>query len=233
MKDFTDKHVVVTGGTGALGTGVVRLLLARGATCHIPLFRLAHGDGYAFADHERVHLSGPFNLSDEASVEAFYASVPSLWASIHIAGGFAMGPVADTTLDEFRRMMDMNAVTAFLCCREAVKRIRASETPGGRIVNVAARPAVTPTPGMIAYASSKATVAAITTALAEELASEEIWVNAILPSVMDTPGNRQAMPDADHSVWPSVDDIASTIAFLASSDNAVTRGSLLQVYGRA
>lgn len=232
MDSFTQRHVAITGGAGAMGTGVVRALLERGAICHIPLFQLSHGDGFEFADHPDVQLGGPLDLSNEDAVQGYYAALPPLWASIHIAGGFAMGPLTDTSLSDFRRMLDMNAVTAFLCTREAVKSIRRSGDDGGRIVNVAARPAVTPTPGMVAYATSKAAVAAMTTALGEELAPEQIWVNAVLPSIIDTPGNRAAMPDADHSAWPSVDDVAATIVFLASPDNAATRGGLVPVYGR-
>ena len=233
MSNFTNKHVVVTGGTGALGGGIVRQLLDEGATCHIPLFRASHRDTFPLADHERVHLGGPLNLSDEPAVETYYAGLPPLWASIHVAGGFAMGPLADTTLEDFRRMLDMNAVTAFLCTREAVKRIRAAGEAGGRIVNVGARPALIPTPGMVSYATSKAAVTAMTTALAEELAPEGIWVNAVLPSVMDTPANRAGMPDADHALWPRIEEVAKSVCFLASPQNAVTRGALMPVYGRA
>ena len=216
-----------------MGTGVVGALLDQGAICHVPLWRPVTADGYVFAHHERVNLSGPFDLSTEADAEAFFTSLPPLWASIHVAGGFSMSPLTDTSLADFEGMIAMNAVTAFLCCREAVKSMRRSEHEGGRIVNVSARPAVTPTAGMVSYATSKAAVAAITTSLAEELAPEGIWVNAVLPSVMDTPENRRAMPDADHGSWPSVDEVARTVAFLASPDNAATRGGLVPVYGRA
>jgi NAD(P)-dependent dehydrogenase (short-subunit alcohol dehydrogenase family) len=85
---------------------------------------------------------------------------------------------------------------------------------------------------MVAYSASKAAVAAITRALAAELAEEAIWVNAVAPSIMNTNSNRRAMPDADHDAWPTVEQVASTIAFLASPGNAVTRGGLVPVYGR-
>ncbi len=132
-------------------------------------------------------------------------------------------------------------MTCFLCCRAAARRIRESLTPdggrpdGGRIVNVAARPALEPRlgAGMVAYTAAKAAVAAITQSLAEELAGEAIWVNAVAPSILDTAGNRAAMPDADHSAWPKLDDVAETIAFLASPDNRTTRGGVIPVYGRS
>ena len=104
---------------------------------------------------------------------------------------------------------------------------------GGRIVNVAARPGVEPRTGagMAAYAAAKAAVAALTQALAEEVAAEGIWVNAVAPSILDTPANRAAMPDADHAAWPKTTAVAETIVFLAAPDNAVTRGAVVPVYG--
>jgi NAD(P)-dependent dehydrogenase (short-subunit alcohol dehydrogenase family) len=125
-------------------------------------------------------------------------------------------------------------VSCFLCCRAAVKAI-ARTGRGGRIVNVAARPALEwrTGAGMTAYAASKAAVAALTAALAEEVAKNGILVNAVAPSIMDTPANRKAMPKADHSAWPKVDEVAATIAFLASPDNAVTRGGVIPVYGQS
>ena len=106
---------------------------------------------------------------------------------------------------------------------------------GGRIVNVAARPGLEwrSGAGMVAYASSKAAVAAMTVALAEEVAKDGILVNAVAPSIMDTPANRKAIPDADFASWPKVEEVAATIAFLASPDNAVTRGGIVPVYGKA
>jgi NAD(P)-dependent dehydrogenase (short-subunit alcohol dehydrogenase family) len=109
------------------------------------------------------------------------------------------------------------------------------EGRGGRIVNVASRPALEWRlgSGMAAYAASKAAVAALTTALAEEVASREILVNAVAPSTMDTEANRKTMPKADHAAWPKVEEVAATIMFLASPENRVTRGAVVPVYGRA
>jgi NAD(P)-dependent dehydrogenase (short-subunit alcohol dehydrogenase family) len=141
-----------------------------------------------------------------------------------------MSALEATSLAEFERLFRLNAASAFLCCREASKRMRAG---GGRIVNVAARPALEPTGGMVAYATAKAAVAALTTALARELAPAGILVNAVVPSIMDTPQNRRAMPSADFARWPKVDEVASAIAFLAGPDNTLTSGALLPVYGRS
>ena len=141
-----------------------------------------------------------------------------------------MGPVGSTSLETWNHLMRMNATTCFLSCREAVNAMGGRD---GRIVNVAARPALIPSSQMSAYSASKGAVAALTLSLAEELAETSIWVNAIVPSIIDTAANRAAMPDADHGAWPKPDEIAETVAFLASPQNAVTRGALVPVYGKS
>jgi NAD(P)-dependent dehydrogenase (short-subunit alcohol dehydrogenase family) len=155
-----------------------------------------------------------------------------LWASIHIAGGFAAGKVAETGQTALMAQIDVNLVSCFLCCRAAVTAMAAG---GGRIVNVAARPALEwrMGAGMTAYTVAKAGVAALTVALAEEVAKDGILVNAVAPSIMDTPANRAAMPKADHASWPKVEDVAATILFLSSPENRVTRGAIVPVYGKS
>jgi NAD(P)-dependent dehydrogenase (short-subunit alcohol dehydrogenase family) len=155
------------------------------------------------------------------------------WASIHIAGGFAMGAVADTGKAALLAQLDTNLISCFLCCRAAVNAMRAAG--GGRIVNVAARPALEwrTGAGMAAYTIAKTGVAALTVALAEEVAKAGILVNAVAPSIMDTPGNRAAMPKANFDAWPKVEDVAATILFLASPHNKVTRGAIVPVYGKS
>ena len=230
--DYRDRHVVVTGGTGALGSAVVGALVEAGATCHVPYIHAAEAERFALRTHTRVKLIGNLELSDEAAVARLYADVPWLWASIHIAGGFAMAPVADTTKSGLMAQVDTNFVTAFLCCAAAVRTMTRTRA-GGRVVNVATRPALEWRlgAGMAAYTASKAAVAALTAALAEEVAREGILVNAIAPSTMDTPANRKAMPKADHAAWAKVEDVAATILFLASPQNRVTRGAVVPVYG--
>lgn len=225
-------NIVVTGATGALGAGLVEVLLARGADVYVPIVEPELPKHLAWRGNAHVHAAPKVSLDDEAHVSAFYASVPSLWASIHLVGGFTMAPVAETSLADFEKQWRLNTATCFLACREAVKAIRKTGN-GGRIVNVAARPVLVPTPGMIAYVASKAGVAAITQALAVELLAENILVNAVLPSIIDTPVNRSAMPKADFATWPKPAQIAQTVAFLSSSDNALTTGTLVPVYGRA
>jgi NAD(P)-dependent dehydrogenase (short-subunit alcohol dehydrogenase family) len=144
-----------------------------------------------------------------------------------------MAPLAETAKADLMKQIDMNFVTAFLCCRAAVNAMTPSDA-GGRIVNVATRPALEwrAGAGMVAYTASKAAVAALTVALAEEVVRAGILVNAVAPSTMDTPANRRAMPKADHAAWPKVEEVAATILFLASPENRVTRGAVVPVYGR-
>jgi NAD(P)-dependent dehydrogenase (short-subunit alcohol dehydrogenase family) len=231
MVAFSGAHVVVTGGTGALGSAVVGRLRQAGAVCHVTNFVAAELDHFPHKGDSGVHVATGIDLADEAAVTRFYASLPSLWASIHIAGGFAMAPVAETSGADFTAQFRMNALSCFLCSRAAVGAIRASGK-GGRIVNVAARPGIEPRlgAGMTAYAASKGAVATLTQALGEELAGEGIWVNAVAPSILDTPANRAAMPHAPHDRWVAPDAIAELIVFLASPDNRVTRGAVIPVY---
>jgi NAD(P)-dependent dehydrogenase (short-subunit alcohol dehydrogenase family) len=195
---------------------------------------VGEAERYPFREHPQVKLVGPIELTEEAAVARFYDGIPALWASIHLAGGFAAAPVGETAKAELTKQIDTNFVTAFLCCRAAVNAITRAGA-GGRIVNVAARPALEwrSGAGMAAYTASKAAVAALTVALAEEVAKAGILVNAVAPSIMDTPTNRAAMPKADYAAWPKVEEVAATIVFLASPDNKVTRGGVVPVYGRS
>jgi NAD(P)-dependent dehydrogenase (short-subunit alcohol dehydrogenase family) len=230
--DFKDRHVMVTGGTGALGHAVVGALIEAGAHCHVSYMIEAEAKSFPFRNNVTLHAVD--DLASEAAVAKLYDSVPNLWASIHLAGGFAMSSIADTDKTKLMTQLDTNFVACFLCCRAAVKAIGRSGG-GGRIVNVAARPGLEwrSGAGMVAYASSKAAVAALTVALAEEVAKDGILVNAVAPSTMNTPANRKSMPNADYSAWPKVEEVAATILFLASPQNAVTRGGVVPVYGQS
>ena len=224
--DFEGRQVVITGGDGALGQAVVRAFLEAGATCHLPVF----GPGWPEAP-AGARVTGNLDLSEERTVAGYYAGVPSLAASVHLAGGFLAKAIAETTRADLDGQLKLNLVTTFLCCREAVKALRKSG--GGRIVNVAARIVEQPASGMAAYSVSKAGVAALTRALAAEVRADGILVNAVLPSIIDTPANRASMPDADHDRWPKPDELARTIRWLASEENRLTSGALVPVYGRA
>ena len=230
---FTDKTIVVTGGTGALGAAVVAALIERGARCIVPYRNEAEAQRFIHRDSKNVTLVAAGDLADETVVAGIYDGL-KLWASIHIAGGFAMSAIEDTDKAALMTQLDGNLVSCFLCCRAAVTAIRAAGG-GGRIVNVTARPALEPRTGagMTAYTVAKSGVAALSAALAEEVAKAGILVNAVAPSIMATAANRKAIPKADFTKWPKVEAVAATIAYLASPDNTVARGGVAPVYGRS
>lgn len=236
--DFTDLHVIVTGGTGALGSAVTAQLLEAGAKVSIPCYDKSELDEFEYTDHEHIFIETEIDLTDEVAAENFYESAiqsnGDLWASVHIAGGFGMGSVADSSKADFMKQINLNLVTCFNACHNAVKHINKSGK-GGRIVNVASRPALEPRQGagMSGYTTSKAGVAALTQSLAAEVAQDDILVNAIAPSTIDTPANRSSMPDADYDSWPKPDEIAAQIIYLVSPQNYVTRGGVIPVYGKS
>ncbi len=234
--DFRDRHVVITGGAGALGTALVEALIKFGAMCHVPCMDEAEAQRFRLRDNKQVVLTVTGSLTDENAVARLYDGIAPLWASIHLAGGFAAGPLRETSVATIRQQIDMNFVSCLLCCRAAVNAMTGNAAgSGGRIVNVAARPALEwrSGAGMVAYAASKAAVAALTAALAEEVVKDGILVNAVAPSTMDTPANRRAMPKANFDLWPKVEEVSATILFLASPDNRVTRGGVVPVYGKS
>jgi NAD(P)-dependent dehydrogenase (short-subunit alcohol dehydrogenase family) len=200
--------VVVTGAAGGLGPAVVAAFVARGVRCHAPT---------------RQEL----DLTDEAAVTRFYDALPGLWASVHVAGGFAMAPLEETSLAAFEAQWRINTVTAFLCSREAARRMK--RLGGGRLVNVGSRAALEPPGDKLAYVAAKAAVTAMTRALAAELQPARILVNAVIPDTIDTPSNRAAMPAADFSRWTPPAAIAEAIAWLASPANTTVTGALIPV----
>ena len=232
--DYQNRHVVVTGGTGALGAAVVGALLAAGAVCHIPYRNKEEAQRFSHRDQPRAALVPLDNLADEAAVARFYGGLETLWASIHIAGGFAYAPLAQSNKAVLMSQLESNLVSACLCSGAAVAAFKRAGS-GGRIVNVVARQALEPRLGanLTAYTAAKAGLAGFTMALAEEVARDGILVNAIAPSIMNTPANRASMPKADFNTWPKVEEVAKTILYLASPHYSVTRGAIVPTYGRA
>ncbi|WP_445665426.1 SDR family NAD(P)-dependent oxidoreductase [Fodinibius sp. AD559] len=236
--NLADQHVIVTGGAGSLGTAVVQLLLDSGAACSVPCFNQDEFDSFQFSDHEKVFTTVGVDLTEEEQAQSFFddaveANGP-LWGSVHIAGGFGMGAIEDTPKPAFMKQINLNLVTCYNSCRAAVQHFK-SQDSGGRIVNIAARPALEPRQGkgMTAYTTAKAGVAALTESLAAEIVQEDILVNAIAPSVIDTPQNREGMPDADFDKWPKTEQLAQQIVYLVSPENEITRGSVISVYGKS
>lgn len=237
--DFANRHFIISGGTGTLGSAVTGQLLEDGASCSIPCYDTSELEHFDYTNHEDIYIQTGVDLTDEQATQNFYTMATEqkgpLWASIHIAGGFGMGSIEDTSLADFNKQLQLNTVTCYNACRAAIQWMRESEYGGGRIVNIAARPALEPRQGkgMTAYTVAKAGVAALTESLAAEVVGDGILVNAIAPSIIDTPQNRESMPDAHYDDWPKPGQLARQITYLASPSNEVTRGSVVTVYGKS
>ena len=226
---------IVTGGSGALGQSIALRFLKDGGTVAVPLIvpeewkslqgRVDKGQA------GRLHGANVDLVHDEAGFGAFVADVLARYKGLDVlvntVGGFAGGDLASTSLAEWRRMIDLNLTSAVIACRAVLPAMRAARR--GRIVNVSSRAVVPPAGGFIAYTVGKSAVIALTQALAQEERAHGIGVNAVLPSTMDTPANRHAMPDADHSEWVSTDAVADAIAYLASDGAGAVSGACVSV----
>ena len=223
--------VLVAGGTGALGTAVVRELLDAGYDCSatwIVDVELERGRA-EFGDRAQFIRA---DLTDPAGAEEAIAAVTDLEAVVNLVGGFASGPlVHETDAEDFDRMMRLNLTPAFNLAHAAMPRL--VERGGGAFVAVSARPALRPFAGASSYVTAKAAVLAFVQALDADYRSQGLRANAILPSVIDTPANRAAQPDADHSKWVQPAEIAKVVRFLVSDDARVVTGGAIPVYGRA
>ena len=170
-------------------------------------------------------------LDTEATAEVVRA-VDDLEAVVNLVGGFGMGPkVEEAELEDFERLWRLNLVPAFNLAKAAMPVL--AGRGGGAFVCVSAKAALEPFPGATGYISAKAAVLAFVRALDAEYRDASVRANAILPSIIDTPANREAMPDSDWSKWVAPEQIARVIRFLVSDDSEVTSGAAVPVYGRA
>jgi len=222
------KVVVITGALGALGKVVTEEALARGAR----VAAVDHAPSQIPPAPDRIELGG-VDLSDAAqakkAIDAAAAHFGRLDALINIAGGFAFETVADGDPKTWQRMYAINVLTALNASRSALPHLAASRS--ARIVNVGAIAALQAGAGMGPYAASKAGVHRLTEALAAEWKGK-ITVNAVLPSIIDTPANRASMAKADFSKWVTPQELAEVILFLASDAASAVTGALLPVSGR-
>lgn len=221
--------VLVAGGTGALGGAVLRELLDAGHP--VTATWVVERERERVQEEEGLSLVRA-DLFDPDAVDEAVRGVSDLGAVVNLVGGFSAGPrVHETDPDEWERMLALNLRPGFLLARAAMPRL--IERGGGAYVGVSARPALRPFPGAAAYVTAKAAVLAFVQALDADYRADGIRANAILPSVIDTPANRAAEPDADYSKWVQPAEIAKVIRFLVSDDCSVTSGGAIPVYGRA
>ena len=233
--DFAGRTVIVTGGTGALGGSVVRGFLEAGARVlvsyvvedEVAPFRQQFADAAGRVELHRC------DVRRAAEVETLFQHVPSgdLRAVVNLAGGYRWTRVADTDDATLEHLLDLNLRTTFAMCRAAAPALVAAG--GGAIVNVSARAALRGEAGNGVYGATKAAVLALTQSLSAELKGDGVNVNAVLPSIIDTPANRKAMPKSDPAAWVAPADLASVIVFLASDAAAAIHGAAIPVYGLA
>jgi NAD(P)-dependent dehydrogenase (short-subunit alcohol dehydrogenase family) len=228
---MTGRVAIVTGGTGALGQSVTSRFLSAGATVWIPYVVPAEVEALkarvgAGASLHCAHA----DVTDETAFGRFVQSVLDAHGRVDIlingVGGFAGGDLVSTRLVEWDRMLTLNLRSAVIGCRGVLPAMTAAGF--GRIVNISSRAVVPPLGGFIGYTVAKAAIITLTQALAREVA-RGVSVNAVLPSTMDTPANRQAMPDADRSGWVSTDAVAEVIGYLASDAAGMVSGATIPV----
>jgi len=222
--------VIVSGGTGGLGAAVTATLLEAGWQVVVPY--VDERELERVERHPRLELVAADLFEAAAAASVVAAAGGRLGALVNLVGGFASGGrVHETPVEDFEEQFRLNLRPAYLLCQAALPRM--IEAGGGSIVCVSTRAALQPFSGAAGYIASKAAVLAFVDALAAEYTQDGVRANAILPSVIDTPGNRASQPDADHSRWVAPEQIAQVIAFLCSESSSVTSGAHIPVYGRA
>ena len=220
--------IAITGAFGVLGSAVAEAAAAQGD--HLALIDFAP----AGSGPEGALVLHGVDLTDAvqagAAIDRIADHFGGLDALLNIAGGFVWEKIEGADWQNWPRLFNLNVLTATNASRAAIPHLRRSAA--GRIVNVGSAAALKASLGMGAYAASKAGVHALTQALAEELKGDNITVNAVLPSIIDTPTNRADMPEADPATWVAPGDLAAVMLFLASEAATAVTGALLPVTGR-
>ena len=224
---MNDKVIAVTGAFGVLGKAVVEVLAAAGA--RVAAIDISQEEVPGAAALVIGGIDGAEPGSAETAVAQVVGSLGRLDGLVNIAGGFAWETVQDGRVESWDRMYRINLRTALVMSKAAIPALTVT---GGAMVNVGAAAAAKAAPGMGPYAASKAGVARLTEALAEELKDKGIRVNAVLPTIIDTPTNREDMPDAEFHRWVRPAQLANVVRFLLSEEAAAVTGALVPVSGR-
>ena len=233
MASESQRTAVVTGGTGFLGTAVCRRLVADGYRVYVTAESEAAAERFRAQPTHREIVTRVVELTEAVAVAGLFAEVDGpVDALACLAGGWVGGPFAQATDDDLALMTRMNLTSAVATLRAAYPYLRRAAAGAG-VVLVSSRSGLTGGAGSAVYAATKAGVANLVHSLAAEWLDEGISVNAIAPGILDTPANRQAMPDADHNRWPSTEAVAGVVAFLLGPQARVVSGAVVPVYGRS
>lgn len=228
--------VVITGGTGGLGTALCQRLAATGAKLAVTYLIPEEAEKFEATvnlDEDQLLLSR-VNANDQAELAVFLQTAVDRFGHMNalcsLVGGWAGGRDIEETDDvRFDRMIDLNLRSAFYATRAAIPHLKAAEW--GRIVLIGSRAAIDAPSGQAAFNIAKAGVVALGASAAQELGGTNVTANVVMPSVIDTPATRSALPYADYVAWPTPEQIAAVIEFLISPDSAVISGATIPVYG--
>lgn len=222
------RKVLITGATGGLGRGVAAHFLAAGY--QVVAADLGAEGVQALGSHDQLSYR-QLNVTDEAEVRQLAQELGSLDVLVNLVGGFAFSSLSETSLESFEQMLNLNVRSCFVMCQGLLPLLLQSQA--GRIINVGARQALLGGPLVSAYALSKAAVVNFTQSLAAEVKDSLLTVNAVVPSTIDTPANRQSMPEADFEKWVQPADLAAVMGFLASTEARAVSGAVIPVYHKA
>ena len=233
-----NRNVLITGGTGILGSSVTKTFLTQGDNVAVTYLFDSEVDRFKEYNPEQydnvTFLYANVTEQDDVqkTIDTFLSKFNQLDILVNIVGGFIGGiPTTELEEDRWDFMMNLNLKSVFLCCKAVIPHM--TERGSGKIVNVSARAGLKGEAEMSAYCVSKGGVRTLTESLAAEVMDSGINVNCIMPSIMDTPMNREAMPDEDHARWVKTDEVADVICFLASDAAGIINGAAIPVYGRA
>lgn len=229
-----DASVLITGGTGGLGTAAVARFLGAGWRVVVPWRHQVEADQMPPHDALELVEADLFDPDSVRQVAARAAADPGrpLRAVLNLVGGFAMGgKVHETPVEDFEKQFRLNLRATYLVCQATVTHL--IEAGGGAITCVSSRAALRPFAGAAGYVTSKLAVLGLVDSLAVEYLEDGVRVNAVLPSVIDTPANRASQPDADYIRWVRPDQIADVLLFLSGPQASVISGAHIPVYGRA
>ncbi len=237
MSKLEGKVAIITGGTGGLGKSVVIEFLSQGASVICPYYY--EDDLKIMTDlmdkypKNLVVVKG--NVTKEKPIVKIVKNIVIRFKKVDIlvnlVGGFKAGNIIKTEIDTLEKLFNLNLLSSFVCCKAVTPQMIKQKK--GKIINIAAKPALKGASGITAYAATKAGVLNLTESLADELLKHNINVNVILPGTIDTPANRKSMPNSTFKNWVKPEELAKVLVFLASKDSDPISGAAIPVYGRA